>query len=371
MQNTLKAGPSGLFRIMQIADTQEIACTNTDTIRLIESALDFAHPDLVVFSGDQVKGYGVSMITGDVKAKTAAAINNIIYPLIKRETPFAFTFGNHDISKKCGRDFQTMIYKESGLCVQNFMTEDGGYSPFSYITVNDSNNLPAFNVYLFDTGKYDGVSAVQLDAYRKIRDKTEAPLYALAFCHIPPDVIYEKAVISDKKDKRAFKGAKSFSSNYYRLPDKLYCPGMFMGENFATVGRDDGLVRALCEKGDVMGLYFGHDHNNSFFVNYNGLDLGYTQGCGFNTYGPGLDRGVRIFDVDVSVGCYLTYCIPARILLSGKLDRPLTEYIYTHSPSSISTAVPFVLKRTAAAAAISAGAYVVGRMLKSFDKNTQ
>lgn len=371
MANTLKAGSSGLFRIMQIADAQEIAFTNSDTVRLIDSALEFARPDLVVFTGDQVKGYGVSMLAGDIKAKTAAAVNNILYPLIKREIPFMFTFGNHDISKNCSRDFQTAIYKDSGLCVQNFMPEGDGYSPFSYITVNDKNDSPAFNIYMFDTGKYDGVSESQLDEYRRIRDMHNSPLPALAFCHIPPDVIYEKAVVSDKNDKRAFKGARAFSSNYYKLPDELYSRGMFMGENFATVGRDDGLVRALSEKGDVKGLYFGHDHNNSFVVNYNGLDLGYTQGCGFDTYGPGLNRGVRIFDVDTSSGGYQTYCITAQMLFSGKLNRPITEYIYTHSPSSISMAVPFVVKRAAATAAVSTGIYFIRRMIKSSDKNIQ
>lgn len=371
MANTLKAGSSGLFRIMQIADAQEIAFTNSDTVRFIDSALEYASPDLVVFTGDQVKGYGVSMLAGDVRAKTAATINNVLYSLIKREISFMFTFGNHDISKKCGHDFQTMIYKNSGLCVQNFVPGDGGYSPFSYLTVKRADDSPSFNIYMFDTGKYDGVSESQLDAYRMIRDMNKSPLPALAFCHIPPDVIYEKAVVSDKSDKRAFKGARSFSSNYYRLPDELYSRGMFMGENFATVGRDDGLVRALCEKGDVKGLYFGHDHNNSFVVNYKGLDLGYTQGCGFDTYGPGLNRGVRIFDVDTSSGSYSTYCIMAQMLFSGKINRPITEYLYTHSPSSVSAAVPFVIKRAAAAAAVSTGVYVINRILKSSDKNIQ
>ena len=272
-----------------------------------------------------------------------------------------FTFGNHDISKKCPADFQFRTYKDSGLCLNN-PNSDGGYSPFSYEMIySRDGEKPLFNIYMFDTGKYDGVSAQQLDEYRKIRDLYENALPALAFCHIPPVQLYETAVRSDRKDKRAFKGAGKFNKNYYRLDDSLYEKGMFMGENFATVKYDDGFLSALKEKGDVLGLYFGHDHNNSFVVNYGGIDLGYTQGCGFNTYGPGIKRGVRIFDINEdNPGSYSTYTITADELLSSKLKRPVTEYVYTHSPSSVSTAVPFVLKRTAvcaSAAAIIGGIY--------------
>ncbi len=348
MNNKLVFSDNGHFRIMQIADVQEICMTNPDTVNLIDRALDYAQPDLVVFTGDQVKGYGVSMVSGDVRTKTKITIENVLKPIIKRNVKFLFTFGNHDISKKCSADFQFMTYKDSGLCLNN-SNSSGGYSPFSYKTIySHDGEKPIFNVYMFDTGKYDGVSAEQQNEYRKIRDSYKKALPALAFCHIPPIEIYETAVISDRRDSRSFKGAGEFNKEYYRLDDSLYKKGMFMGENFASIKFDDGFLSALKEKGDVLGLYFGHDHNNSFVINYGGIDLGYTQGCGFNTYGPGMKRGVRILDIDENnPRSYLTYTLTAEDLLSSKLKRPVTEYVYTHSPSSVSAAVPFVLKRTA------------------------
>ena len=39
-----------------------------------------------------------------------------------------------------------------------------------------------------------------------------------------------------------------------------------------------GELDALTEKGDVLGLYVGHDHINSFSIPYRGIQLGYTQG---------------------------------------------------------------------------------------------
>ena len=47
----IRFGDDGKFRIMQIADTQEIPAVSPDTIKLISAALDTQKPDLVVFTG--------------------------------------------------------------------------------------------------------------------------------------------------------------------------------------------------------------------------------------------------------------------------------------------------------------------------------
>ena len=50
----------GKFKIMQITDIQEIPKVSPDTLKLINAALESEKPDLAVFTGDQIKGYGVS-----------------------------------------------------------------------------------------------------------------------------------------------------------------------------------------------------------------------------------------------------------------------------------------------------------------------
>lgn len=47
------------FKIMQITDMQEIPAVSPDTIALLEAAIETEKPDLVVYTGDQIKGYGV------------------------------------------------------------------------------------------------------------------------------------------------------------------------------------------------------------------------------------------------------------------------------------------------------------------------
>ena len=58
---SLKFKKDGTFRIMQIADTQDTNITSKNTVEFIGKALDSENPDLVVFTGDQIKGYGLSL----------------------------------------------------------------------------------------------------------------------------------------------------------------------------------------------------------------------------------------------------------------------------------------------------------------------
>ena len=109
---------NGKFRIMQIADVQDTQRTSDATVRFIREALKKAQPDLVVFTGDQVKGYGFNLMGGDNKKKVTECINKLLTPLDETGIPFTFVFGNHDdqafsISKK----EQSEIYGSHENCV--------------------------------------------------------------------------------------------------------------------------------------------------------------------------------------------------------------------------------------------------------------
>ena len=47
---------NGKFRVLMIADTQEGTKVSSDTLNLINAALDRAQPDFVIYSGDQIWG---------------------------------------------------------------------------------------------------------------------------------------------------------------------------------------------------------------------------------------------------------------------------------------------------------------------------
>ena len=357
---------NGRFRILQLSDIQEIADTNPDTINLTRELIERTDPDLIVLTGDQIKGYGITMQKGDAKTNAALTLNNILAPIKASKIPFTAVFGNHDVFKNADEEFQWSVYS---LC-DNFIGKD---YKFDYIPVCDDNDKIKFCVYTFDSGlkkkgKYTPVTDELLERYKAKRDElketTGAYVPSLAFQHIPPADIYDCFVLAEKGEYKALQGAGKFAENYYRLPPYAVSARSFMGENAASPDEKGNQVETLKEKGDVLGLYFGHDHNNSFVVKHGNLDLGYTQGAGFNIYGPGKNRGGRIFDIyEDAPEKYVTFTVTANDIPSFKLERPLKEFIYTHSPSSISEGIKLAKKVLITGTAI-AGAATAAKLLK-------
>src|SRR5699024_5789577 len=66
------------------------------------------------------------------------------------------------------------------------------------------------------------------------------------------------------------------------------------------------MLPSMMHRGDVKGLFVGHDHVNTYAGDYYGIQLGYAPSTGFGTYGLGGAeehhlRGARVFRLDESV----------------------------------------------------------------------
>ena len=87
----MRMNKDGLFKIMQITDMQEIPKVSPDTMALLDAAIEDEKPDLVVYTGDQIKGYGVSYKGKGKELENAVAktINTLLEPVTKRNIPFA------------------------------------------------------------------------------------------------------------------------------------------------------------------------------------------------------------------------------------------------------------------------------------------
>ncbi|WP_175578397.1 metallophosphoesterase family protein [Bifidobacterium jacchi] len=162
---TLRFRKNGTFRVLQMADIQDGPAVNRDTIRMIEAAIREAKPDLVVLTGDQIRGYdpayidtflrrrgeepgarvravthveaflkgirprvAVSELEGTpvptldelldaTRDKVRATFAAFLKPVINAGVPFAATYGNHDF--QCGilADEQDDIYREFPGCL--------------------------------------------------------------------------------------------------------------------------------------------------------------------------------------------------------------------------------------------------------------
>ena len=116
-----------------------------------------------------------------------------------------------------------------------------------------------------------------------------------------------------------------------------------MKESPADPQENSGEFAAFKEKGEVLGVYFGHDHNNSFNGKVNGIDLGYTQGAGFHVYGPGKDRGVRIIELKKG-GEFETYDLRFKNLVGNKVKEPFRYALFQIMPTNMFDAVSRAIK---------------------------
>ena len=76
----LQFDENGEFKILIVADTQDIDKPQKETIALLEAELDAAQPDLVVFLGDQIHGPSI----GKSVERTQKALDAILQPVAER-----------------------------------------------------------------------------------------------------------------------------------------------------------------------------------------------------------------------------------------------------------------------------------------------
>ena len=364
----------GKFKIMQIADIQENYQLNPDTIKLIELALDEEKPDLVVLTGDQIQGYSTCYLK-EPEMKVKHVIDAFLAPIKERNIPFAVTFGNHDDDCKCSKQVQMAHYTSYENCVYSEPRCEEDPGTFA-LTVKNSEDKDALAIYLFDSGKatingasFPPVKKEQIEWYQNKRDSFKESLGeylpGFVFQHIPVPEYFD---IIDKVNfftKGRVEAYKSRKNTFYKLDDETLAKGGFMYEAPATPDINAGQFEALKEKGDVFAMYVGHDHNNSFYKNLDGIDLGYCQGAGFNTYGPGDKRGVRIFTFDEkNVRDYHTYYITIGDLCKYKPAKPLLEFLFTRCPVSPDQAITDLSRFALAAGTIAVSAKIVKNLIK-------
>ncbi len=369
MQNKDLRFRNGNFRIMQIADTQEASIVSADTLRLLNAAIEKEKPDLVVFTGDQLKGYSASFKGEKNKDAVVNAIRTLLRPLENNSVPFAVTFGNHDGEAfLCNRE-QFEVYKSSPCCVYDdefAAINDRG--TFCLEIKNGEGEAKAL-VYLFDThnksvdGSFSAVMPYQLDWYRAKRDKYANPLPSFVFQHIPTPEYFDVIKKVRRFSKDCVRAYGSHKNEYYVLDPHNSRVGDFMGESPAAPFVNSGEIDAFLEKKEVRGVFVGHDHNNSFVTDYKGIALCYTQGAGFNVYGPGLDRGVRIIDVSED-GTFDTKQVRFREVCGEEVTKKGKYYFYKYAPTSVSGVVTFVKEAVITAAAVTAGVKIIKAIAK-------
>ncbi|MBE6719434.1 MAG: hypothetical protein E7571_02110, partial [Ruminococcaceae bacterium] len=335
-------------------DTQEGKKVSPDTLALIEASLDKAKPDMVVYSGDQI--WGKRNFKGN-KTEIERVLRELTEPVSSRGIPFAVCFGNHDRQTGLSNAEQFEIYKTfecfigetepdiDGVGNHCFEICDGDEVKYLLYTIDSHSNLKI---------GYDNVHENQLEWYRKTRDtyedKTGSPIASVVIQHIPVCEVFELLTQVKRTKRGSVRGFRTHDGEYFVLNRNRVNADGFMRESPADPQENSGEFAAFKEKGEVRGVYFGHDHNNSFHGVVDGIDVGYTQGCGFNVYGPGKDRGTRVIDLFTD-GHLETFDLRYKNIVGNRVKNKFMYAVMQLCPTNMFDAVSRLAKFFGAIAA--------------------
>jgi hypothetical protein len=333
-QRGLRFGRDGKFKIVQFNDTQDDEKVDRRTLQLMRAVLDDERPDLVILNGDNITG------GCDTPLEMHQAMNNVVQPMEERAVPWAITFGNHDedSTPNSGVDEADMLafyrsyrYNVNGPTARG-VTGQGN----SHLLIDGRNGRPAFNLWLLDSGRYapetlagqdfegyptwDWLRMDQVKWYYdtsvQIERQVGHVVPALMFIHIP---LWEYRFmwfgsVDGRTDADHERGKARHRIEGERNEEE--CPGPF----------NSGMFSAIQHRGDVRGVFCGHDHVNTYAGDYYGVLLGYAGNTGFGTYGlsgPERNRlrGARVYDLDESVDGVLA---GTRMRFAGEFGIDLT-----------------------------------------------
>lgn len=302
---TIRFNSDGKLKILHIADPHLANDKHFDSsVWVIAEACDVEKPDLVVLTGDNTKPY-------EDPEETKRIINALMNIFESRNIPVAVTFGNHDSEAGPMTRADIMEYYKTFSCVITAEDADAFYNCATFnipVLASDSDDVK-FNIWVFDSGDYDGeeprhydrVRTEQIEWYKKTSAKLNKKnggetVNSVVFQHIIVPEIYDVLKKVDSKKPFAIKHIyneeeyymfDSEQTNYGTLNEKP-CPGYI----------NDGQFDALVKNGDVLAMFTGHDHTNAFGVRNQNIDI-YTspmtryKGVAYTT-----QYGYRVVEID-------------------------------------------------------------------------
>ncbi|MBQ7637934.1 MAG: metallophosphoesterase [Clostridia bacterium] len=343
-ETTLTAEPmrfnaDGSFKIMHVTDTHLHDDNVEESTRLIALALDKEKPDLVMLTGD--------IAPEDTLESTAARIDQLMRVFESRNVPVAVCFGNHDSENSAYTREQVMALYNSYSCSVSIDDGDALTGCGTYVVplYASSGDELKFNLWVFDSGDYDGeghYANVAEDQVRWYRERSEGierengkKIYSLVFQHIIVPQIYD--ALEEKDYWTAFSYERLYYENRFYRFSKEYtnygmlheypCPGYY----------DHGQFDAMVERGDVLAMFTGHDHTNAFGVKYKGIDIVNSLSTRYNGDAFSTQYGYRIISLSENApNAYTTRVVrwydfakdkDVKALADGKDDKSLLAEI--------------------------------------------
>ena len=291
----------GEFRLLILTDLQEGPDYDKRSLEGVISLVEKTKPHLVLLGGDNL----VDCHSAELFKATLDVFASVME---ERGICWTQVFGNHDV--ECNHPLtkgdMEQIYQSYPHNISR--SDKGGAGACTHmLPIYNKEGKIAFAVYAMDSGDYielpqELMEDIKLEGFvnpthyatmdpenliwyyntsKALEEGQGHKVPGIMFFHI---CLHEFDVIAKNPEKTGMTGSKNEAT----------CPGVL----------NSGLFSAVVKRGDVKGIYCGHDHTNTYEGRYFGVRLGFCSNIGYSTYGlPGDDtqknalRGGRLITV--------------------------------------------------------------------------
>ncbi|MBR3781228.1 MAG: metallophosphoesterase [Clostridia bacterium] len=307
----LKFDKNGEFKIMHLCDCQDDFPADTKMIKFIDTVLKEYQPDIVVLGGDNT--VGPDNMTEEMKRNAVEELCNVF---VANEQYFTLVFGNHDRESNFENDELLPMYQlyGKGYCL--------AYDEVPSLHGTGTHNLPVmssdgtkikFNLWMFDSGShyiddegndlgfYDCVRKDQIEWYQKESNELATlaggKVPSLAFQHIVVGEVFDALFHESLVDLGVATPKTNNGKIYSFFPKTENIQDGFLFEFPCPSEKNEGQFEAMVAQKDVLAIFSGHDHINSYTTELDGIKIINTPGATYNSYGNEITRGMRMITV--------------------------------------------------------------------------
>ena len=269
---------------------------NDATYSFVEDFVRTTSPDLVVINGD--------LVMNDMPLLSSASYFKRYAEIFERlKTPWAFTFGNHDLDGKYQIDDSATMDSPRFQCSKkeliNYFNQnykyclinadsacqdgDGNY----FVNIRKRSGELVYTLCLFDclydeeNGEYMHVpSANQVKWYRDtINSISDGEYGTERGDRVVPSMIFNHVGIPEFKTawNEAYNGGNVTENYHYGT----YFDGNYSGE-YGDMPKDEQIFSVAKELGSTTAIFMCHHHDNDFSVDYQGIRLTFGQHSGYS-----------------------------------------------------------------------------------------
>ncbi|KAH7147134.1 Metallo-dependent phosphatase-like protein [Dactylonectria estremocensis] len=283
------------------------------SVKVINDILGFEQPDLVVLNGDLINGEDT------FRENSTHYIDQIVEPMVNRDVPWAAAYGNHDHNYNISAEgiFEREKSFTNSRTLSMISSRDAGvtnyYLPVYASDCDSDDCTPELLLWFFDSrggshyqggGQHNWVHESVVEWFNETNaelvETYDKEIPSLAFVHVPVHVTY---LVQQELGINEETNPGINEEDVVQQGDGWCSDG---GRNCDYGDQDLPFMRALASIPGIIGLFYGHDHGNSWCYKWDdqvedmsfsgsGINLCYGQHTGYGGYGDWVRGGRQIF----------------------------------------------------------------------------